>query len=435
MPFLILPKSRELSESELSRLAARLCPYSTPPRRLGELGAHAVWGTPLVEVGPSGFRNSIGGTASFSLSHSEGALAVATDPMGTCPIWYAKSEQGWIVSPEAKTFGMLMPLELRANIELIRAEARPAGWSPFENVRRLPQGCELILTESEPEPVIAGLPVSFDLVAEERSETDDWAQALGDALANSFVPIAGSNGSFVSGGIDSSIACALARRHGAVSTFSLGTEYGDEFSPAAELAEGLGCHHEEIHLGLERARDELDRVVFQNEVFDGLTAEILVQLSVLYEASAGSCTTITTGYGSDLLFDGMLRHAAYMAAIGLSSTTELIERTRWTGEFAPFVHWSHGVGADHVFWKPSVVEQALRVPRHLCWVEGVEKHVLRRGAVVTGLLPEALAFREKKGLTEGTGAHRLLADVLGLDDPYAYGEKSLRCIERLRHVL
>ena len=82
-----------------------------------------------------------------------------------------------------------------------------------------------------------------------------------------------------------------------------------------------------------------------------------------------------------------------------------------------------------------MLDVALRVPRALCRVDGVEKHVLREAAVRAGLLPRALAFKPKLGLSEGTGANRLLCAALGIAGPHGYAEKSRACIARLRRVL
>lgn len=433
MPFLILPADRAISDRQLSALSSRLCPYSEPPRKAPGTADFTIWATSLATSGPEHIRHTLNtGTAGFEVRIQGETLAIATDALGTCPIWYARCEEGWIVSPEAKAIAITMSLVLRPSAELIMAGRRPADWSPFENLFRLPPGSRLLLTKKR--AVTEGEPQRFEPLASSDAAGGDWGRRLGEALVDAFAPSKEATGSFVSGGIDSSIACSLARRHGPVTTFSLGTAYGNEFQDARFLADALGCSHREVQLEASDVSGELERVIFQNEVFDGLTAEILLQLSALYGAAAGSCRRITTGYGSDLLFDGMLRHPAYLAAVGLESTPELIERTRWTGELAPFVHWSRGVSADHVFWKTSVIELALRVPRPLCLVDGVEKHVLREGAVRVGLLPKALAFRKKTALSEGTGANRLLSATLGIAEPYGYGEKSLACVDRLKRL-
>ena len=255
-----------------------------------------------------------------------------------------------------------------------------------------------------------------------------------ESFSGSIVPTA----CFVSGGIDSSIACALARRAGPVETFSLGTVHGDEFGPARTWPRGSTAPHTEVHLTRDRVLELFDRAVIQNEVTDGLSAEVLVQLAALHEAAGregARCERVTTGYGSDLLFDGMLRVPEYMQAVGLCSSRELIERTRWTGELAPFVHWCHGLAVEHVFWSLPVIELALSIPRELCSSDDVEKAVLRRAAVRSGLLPSSLAFKQKVPLTVGTRANLLLSEALGLEDPLGYVEKSRACFERLGRAL
>ena len=415
VPFVVVPRSRALTDAELARLGERLCPYTEVPTRILETEHHAVWATSLASRERERVRNTlVGGTASFELRVEGGALVVATDRLGTCPIWFADG----LVSPEAKALAVLRPVELRSEEELLAQGRRPAGWSPYVNVERLPQGAALRLRDDGVETF--GEPVRFD-VPRSAPEARDWPAVLGEALVRAYEPNDAATGAFVSGGIDSSIACALARRHGPVRTFSLGTVHGDEFDEARSLADALGTEHAELQLAADQVPAELERVVFQNEVFCGLTAEIVLQLSVLYGAAADGCRRIVTGYGSDLLFDGMLRHEAYMAAVALETTADLIERTRWTAELAPFVHWSRGLAVEYVFWDEDLMRVALEVPSELCYRDGVEKHVLREAAVRAGLLTEPLAFRAKRGMTDGTAANRLVSEVLGIEDVYGYG--------------
>ncbi len=402
-----------------------------------ETSDNAVWATSLVEHKGGELRSALSfGTAGFEVRVEGGSIVIRTDPLGTCPIWYARAGDAWVVSPEAKAIAAIQPVRLLPDDELLKQGEREADWSPFRNALRLAPGSELRLAEGGAVST-ADSPMRFELADGGDRETrsaEDWTRELGEVLISSYESANVSTGAFVSGGIDSSIACSLARRDGEVFSYSLGTRHGDEFVPARALADELGCEHKEIHLDHEGVRDEFERVVFQNEIFDGLTAEIVCQLSALYGAAGSDCQRIATGYGSDLLFDGMLRHALYMTAVELQTTPQLIERTRWTGELAPFVNWSRGLAAEHVFWKPEVIELALRVPRELCFVDGVEKHVLRSAAVHGKLLPERLAFRKKVGMTNGTGANKLLSEALGIDDSNGYLEKSERCLELLKRI-
>jgi asparagine synthetase B (glutamine-hydrolysing) len=434
MPFLLLPDSREASERLLASLAERLCPYTEQPRRCLAAKGYAVWATSLARLEDGAVRSALSdGTARFAVEPVDGGLTVSTDPLGTCPVWYARVAGGWAVAAEAKALAVVTRVRLRSEAELLRPGPRPPHWSPFDGLARLPPGSALRLSGGEAR--VEGAPARVEVAATEERSREAWARILAETLQRGFAPGEGPTGSFVSGGIDSSIACALARRHGPVSTFSLGSVHGDEFVPARALAESFGCEHAEVHLDPAAVRASFEKVVLQNEVTDGLCAEILLQLSTLYAAARGTCRRVTTGYGSDLLFDGMLRVPEYMQAVGLGTASELIERTRWTGEVAPFVHWCQGIAAEHVFWKPEVIHLALSIPRELCFSGGVEKAVLREAAVASGLLPEALARRPKTPLTAGTRANLLLSAALGIPEPLGYVEKTRACLGVLEKAL
>lgn len=441
MSFLILPGADGVPQLP-EALARRLCPYDRAATRRLAAGEHTAY---VTQDPPAG------GTAWFELCEEEGALVVRTDPLGTCPVWFARHLDGWLVATEVKALAAARGgVTWRPEAELDRPGARPADFSPFADVHRLPPGCALVVRGSEASPrgtphdfAPDGAPDGAPSSAPEFPEPPEgWPASLArplDARARASQAAAGANGRgtgcYVSGGIDSSIACALARRAGPLQAFTLRTPLGDEREGAAALADALDCPLRVVDLDGAGAREALERVAVRNEIFDGLTGEIVLQLEVLTAAAAETCDRVVTGYGSDLLFDGMLRHAAYLAAVGLSTTPELIARTRWTGELAPFVHWAHGVAAEHVFWDPAVLDAALAIPRELCFVDGVEKRVLRDAAVEAGWLTESLALRPKVGMTDGTRANRLLSDALGLAEAHAYDAKTRICREALRRAL
>src|SRR5687768_17535619 len=120
MPFLILPRSPALAEGQRAALAGRLCPYTGSLSVLLETPSHAVLGTSLVARDARGrLRPALPrGTAHFEVAAEGGGLSVETDPLGTCPVWYARAPGGWIIAPEAKALALLAPVELRPEDEL-----------------------------------------------------------------------------------------------------------------------------------------------------------------------------------------------------------------------------------------------------------------------------------------------------------------------------
>ena len=177
-----------------------------------------------------------------------------------------------------------------------------------------------------------------------------------------------------------------------------------------------------------------EHAVFCNEMVDGLTAEILAQLGILAAAASKNVQAVVTGYGADLLFGSMLRHQQYMKATAVDDLQSLIERTCWTGEFAPFYAWSLGVEMHHLFWNPAVMNTAFRIPPEFSFDGTEEKVLLRSMAVARGHLDRRHALRKKQAMTDGMQFNRLLSEVLGIESSHAYEEKSARCISQLKNL-
>lgn len=442
MPFVLMTGAKPPTPAQRSRLEAQICPWRGKVE-LVPCGKDS-W---LLHSSAARFDGDrlvpavSGGTARFTVSREGDALRITTDPLGSCPLWYTRRDGGWLVAPEAKALAVFVKVTLRDDAELEAPGRRSADWSPYLELRRVPPGASLELRDGG--AICLGEPPDFGRERDADDGADgvsgaaavDRSSALAAALGRALPRGDGPQGAYVSGGIDSSVACALARRHGPVRSFSLGSEHGNEFAGARALAAELGCDHAEVNLDAATVARELEAVVFGNEVFDGLAAEILLQFAVLHRAAEGSCRRIATGYGADLLFDGMLRHAAYLEAAGVRSTVGLLERTRFSAEIAPFLGWSRGLAVDHPFLAPEVIDVALRIPAAMLDRDGIGKRVLRDAAVGAGWLSKAAAFRPKVGLSDGTGANRLLSDALGLASPHAYREKSRRCAAILRSVL
>src|SRR5262245_55385003 len=103
MPWIATPRSLSWPERHREHLGARPCPYTAPVEVLLESASHAVWGTSACVREGAAIRNALApGTAAFDVRAEGASLVVSTDPLGTCPIWFARSEAGWLVSPEAK---------------------------------------------------------------------------------------------------------------------------------------------------------------------------------------------------------------------------------------------------------------------------------------------------------------------------------------------
>jgi asparagine synthetase B (glutamine-hydrolysing) len=239
--------------------------------------------------------------------------------------------------------------------------------------------------------------------------------------------------SLLSSGIDSSLATAICQKEHFKKSYSISTCLGDELSGAKQIAQAVGISLEEVELKQADLFYYFKQAIVQNEIFDGLTAEILAQ--TLACVAKVPERTIVSGHGSDLIFTGMLRHLAYMHAVGCETTEDLIRRTIWSGEFRPRAFWELDKQIYYFYWDQDFIENCLRINPKLHYQDGHEKVILREAAIKNQYLPRQLAYFKKTGLTDGTQAHLLLSRQLGLTDHYHVVEKSAWAWDYLKSYL
>lgn len=426
---------------DLRRLVECLSPYRGALQQRSLPGGGTLFASSLGELDRTGCtlpRGTVKGPHSAWVDArvaADGTLCLTTDPHGMFPLWHYEDEHWLLIASEVKSLTAVPGVRVQFNAaSALRSGRKPRDFSPYDNVRRVPPGARLRVTSD-----LLVVQVPGESLEYHPTPLTQRDQAL-DALHRSLVQSASSLGldpdepvaTFLSGGIDSSVATALlASKHNDVRTYTLGTALGDEYADAAELAEHLRLEHTRVRTRDELAREHFERAVFCNETVDGLTAETLAQLSILSAAAGRGVTNVVTGYGADLLFGSMLRHELYMQVTGVGDLQSLIERTCWTGEFAPFFAWSQGVQLHHLFWDPQLMTSAFAVADELNFSDGTDKAVLRAVAVRAGYMRAQHAYRTKRALTDGTQFNRVLSRALGLNGPHAYDEKNARSVEQL----
>lgn len=443
MPFLFLLGAQAVDEP---RLVSRLCPYRGP------LSQRALAGGRLYTTSLAGERTIPATTRRnpqtswLAFEADDSSVRFTTDPLGTFPLWIAALDGGGLaVTGEVKALTAIDGFTLAFDPEAWPADRkRPPDYTPYRNVHRVMPGATLHVAPDGAHREEGRAPLVYQPT--EPLDGDARAEALDAALRASAAAIAAAGpaatadagagdrwGALLSGGIDSSMATALLHRHHPdLRTYTLGTEHGDEYADAAELASHLAVPHTRVFATTDLARAHFERATFANETVDGLTAETLAQLSILCTAAARDVRRVVTGYGADLLFGSMLRHALYLQVTGVDDLQSLIERTMWSGEFSPFYAWSLGVEVHHLFWDPDVMNTAFRIPPEASFDGTHEKRVMRDLAVARGHLQHAHAYRKKQALTDGTQFNRTLSTALGLPDRHAYGGKNARAIAVLR---
>jgi asparagine synthase (glutamine-hydrolysing) len=121
-------------------------------------------------------------------------------------------------------------------------------------------------------------------------------------------------GIFLSGGIDSSAIAALAARHGALDTFTIGFEESsfDERSYAGAVAQRLGSRHHELVLSGDRMPELVPRI--GGMLDEPLGDASIIPTTLLSGFARQRVTVALGGDGGDELFGGYPMHQAHRVA-------------------------------------------------------------------------------------------------------------------------
>jgi asparagine synthase (glutamine-hydrolysing) len=260
------------------------------------------------------FLEQADGMFAFALYDAVAAtLALVRDRFGEKPLCYAIADGGVAFASELRAFwhlpGADLSLDPVATADYFRFGYVPAGATIYRSIRRLPPGTilDVDLTGASPPRERT----YWTLTTRPARSQDDGALAhlLSESVRTRLVadrPV----GAFLSGGIDSSLVCALAARHttGTLKTFTMGweeTEY-DESVQAALVAGALGADHHDVRMGRSDVVSSVGRLA---AVMDEPFADSS-QLAVLLVSTAARRDVVValSGDGGDELFAGYNRH-------------------------------------------------------------------------------------------------------------------------------
>ncbi|MFI5783577.1 asparagine synthetase B family protein [Nocardia sp. NPDC051570] len=315
----------------------------------------------------------------------------ARDRYGIKPLYYIHDGESWYFASEAKAF---LGLGL-----------------PIDRVRSLPQGA--LVTPD-------GVRQWYSLDAHRRTSVPDPAllRALLEAsvdkhlIADPGIRI----GTYLSGGIDSSIITALsAKRRPDLIAFTVGMEGSPDVAAARRVAEHLGIEHVVCSFDMNQAKALLSEAIHQTEsynqvlVFEGLMSMLLAR-----EVRAHGVKVVLCGEGADEIFAGyghfrtQSRHlipALLRESIANIGDNECRRIDRAT--------MAHSLEARVPFLDPAVVEYGLNLPTEAMLRPTddrvVEKWVLRKAA--EDLLPAEIVWRIKLAFDQGSGILGLLGAV------------------------
>lgn len=300
------------------------------------LAAFEAWGV------EAAVRRFVGMFAMAVWDARERSLSLVRDRLGIKPLYYARRGGRLLFGSELRALRAHPAFDGTLDADSVAAFLRylyvPAPWTIHAHARKLLPGTILTIRNPAaplPEPVAywslpdvarSGLESPFEGTEEEA--VDELERLLRDSVRlrlQADVPL----GTFLSGGIDSSLVTALAQAESdrAVRTFSIAfseAEY-NEAHHAARIAEHLGTDHTEILL---TAEDSLALVPRMAEIFDEPHADTSQIPAYLVCAAARKHVTVAlSGDGGDEVFAGYNRYTYGERVIPLLQRTPRLARS------------------------------------------------------------------------------------------------------------
>ena len=220
-------------------------------------------------------------------------------------------------------------------------------------------------------------------------------------------------GSWLSGGLDSSVICALATRHlKKLRTFAAGMKGAPDLEYAREVARYIKSEHHEKVVSPEEMTAILPEVIYHLESFDALLVRSSLMNYLIARLASEYVDEVFSGEGGDELFAGY----GYLKSIpAVDLEKELLRITGALHNTAlqrvDRCAFAHGMIAHMIFTNPEIVKFAFTIPVGYKIHGKTEKWLLRKS--MEGMLPDKILRRPKAKFWEGAGVKELLADYAG----------------------
>lgn len=238
-------------------------------------------------------------------------LFLARDRMGKKPLHYCIQDDQIIFASEIKALlkhpAVRRELNLRSLSKYLSYEYVPAPDTIFKSIKKLEAGHYLVYRDGEcVTSKYWDIPLEDYPITDRTEEqyTEELREILDRAVRRRLVadvPV----GLFVSGGLDSGLVAALARRaKDRLECFSIGFDEPsfDESRYSRQIADSLGIKH---HLRIFHGHEMLQMVQRLPEILDEPLADpSIIPLSLLSQFAAERMKVVLSGDGGDELFAG-----------------------------------------------------------------------------------------------------------------------------------
>jgi asparagine synthase (glutamine-hydrolysing) len=260
----------------------------------------------------------------------------------------------------------------------------------------------------------------FDAVKENQTSIDELHDALEAAVHRqlmSDVPY----GVLLSGGLDSSVTSALAKKYSEkriesgdtqeawwprLHSFSVGLEGSPDLAAAQKVADHIGTVHHEIKFTIQEGLDAIKDVIYNLETYDITTIRASTPMYLMARViKSMGVKMVLSGEGADELFGGYLYfHKAPSAEEFHKETVRKLEKLHMYDCLRAnksLAAW--GIEGRVPFLDKEFMDVAMRINPQDKMINGerMEKWVVRKA--FEKYLPESVAWRQKEQFSDGVG--------------------------------
>ncbi len=298
----------------------------------------------FIEWGPDCLEELNGFFAFAIFDMQEQSLFLARDRFGIKPLYFYLDEDKFLFASEIRSilgYGIDKQLDYTALYTYFQLQYIPAPQTIFSNVQMLLPGHCLNLKNKnvniKPWYQIAYKP---DLLNPKNLTYDQQLEQVRVLTESSVqkrlmsdVPL----GTYLSGGIDSSIITGLAARHKPdLHCFSVGFKdaaFFDETAYASEVAKHFGVEHTVFYLGNEELQEAALKIGQQMDQPFADSSAIPVYL--LNQYTSKHLKVVLSGDGADELFSGYNKHAAFLRASMHKPLDQFVASMAWFWNLLP----------------------------------------------------------------------------------------------------
>ena len=345
------------------------------------------------------FLDDLNGIFAFAIYDSiQDSYFIARDHMGIIPLYMGWDKDGtFYVASELKALeGICVKIELFPPGHYMKSGfSKPTQWYNRDWV-------------------------DFEAVKNNPTRIEDLHDALSEAVHRqlmSDVPY----GVLLSGGLDSSITSALAKKFSSkriesedtqeawwpqLHSFSVGLEGSPDLAAAKKVSEHIGSIHHEVIFTIQEGLDAIKDVIYHLETYDITTVRASTPMFLMARSiKSHGIKMVLSGEGADELFGGYLYfHKAPSAEEFHKETVRKLDKLHQYDCLRAnksLAAW--GIEGRVPFLDKEFIDVAMRINPQDKMInkERMEKWVVRKA--FEDYLPESVAWRQKEQFSDGVG--------------------------------